>query len=166
MKVSFDAHKNDFDYLLGDWEFTAVNKEWGKSRGYWSAVSLGDGQLMDEFKIVGDKGEVYYSTATLRAYNALRDRWDLVSSDSGGGLQNVGSGKREGDEVRIEQTFGTESGQPTIWRIRYHDIKADRFSWAADVSRDGGKSWTKDYQQIEARRIGPPHGGGAFPMKK
>jgi hypothetical protein len=27
IKASYEAHKSDFDYLLGDWEFTAVNKQ-------------------------------------------------------------------------------------------------------------------------------------------
>src|SRR6266550_25483 len=81
MRVSYDAHKGDFDYLLGDWEFTTVSKEYGKGRGYWSAVRLATGQILDEFRIVGDHGETYYVTATLRAYNAALDRWELVGMD-------------------------------------------------------------------------------------
>jgi hypothetical protein len=41
-------------------------------------------------------------------------------------------------------------------RIRYYNIEKDRFSWAAARSTDGGKTWVKNYMQIEARRIGPP----------
>jgi len=37
IRASYDAHQGDFDYLLGDWEFTAMSREYGKSRGYWSA---------------------------------------------------------------------------------------------------------------------------------
>jgi hypothetical protein len=28
-----ESRKSDFDYLLGDWEFTAVSREWGTLRG-------------------------------------------------------------------------------------------------------------------------------------
>ena len=42
------AHKSEFDYLLGDWEFTSVHKEYGKGHGVWSAIQLVEGQLLDE----------------------------------------------------------------------------------------------------------------------
>jgi hypothetical protein len=41
-------------------------------------------------------------------------------------------------------------------RIRYYDIRRDRFSWTADRSPDGGKTWISEFQTIEARRIGKP----------
>ena len=162
MEESFRAHQGDFDYLLGDWEFTSVSKEYGKGRGYWSAVRLHTGQVLDEFRIVGDAGETYYVTTTVRAYNAATERWELVGMNGGGGLQDVGTGRRLGNEVHIEQTFGVASQQPATLRIRYFHIQADRFSWTADKSTDGGKTWSKDDQQIEARRIGPPREMGAL----
>ena len=155
LKASYDAHRGDFDYLLGDWEFTTVSREHGTGRGFWSAMRLAEGQILDEFRIVGERGETYYVTTTLRAYNAALDRWELVGMDPGSGLQNVGTGRRVGGEVRIEQTFGVETGKPHILRIRYHDIRPDRFSWTADQSTDDGKTWTNGVNQIEARRIGP-----------
>jgi len=153
-----DAHKGDFDYLLGDWEFTAVRKMPDgpqKSRGYWSALRLDDGQVLDEYRVVSDEGETWYVTATLRNYNVFMDRWELVGASSGTGLLDFGTARREGDEMKIEQTFGVASGEPSVLRIRYYDIQNDRFSWTADRSTDGGKTWIKDFQQIEARRIGP-----------
>jgi hypothetical protein len=156
IKASYDAHQGDFDYLLGDWEFTALSKEYGKSNGYWSAVRLSEGaQILDEYRMVGDSGQTLYVTSTLRAYNAVLDRWDLVSTEGGSGLQNVGTGRKVGTEMRIEQTFGAMSPRPSEWRIRCHDILPDRFSWAGDRSTDGGKTWVTNYLQIEARRIGP-----------
>src|SRR6266850_2990204 len=103
MKASYEAHQGDFDYLLGDWEFTSNNQQFGKGRGYWSAVRLETGQVMDEYRIVGDNGETYYVTATMRSYNPAIDQWELVSIEKGAGLQNIGTGRREGDEMRIEQ---------------------------------------------------------------
>ncbi len=155
MKANFDAHQADFDYLLGDWEFTANNQQWGKSNGFWSAVRIDGGQILDEYRIVGDNGETYYVTRTLRTYNAALNQWELVSTGQGAGLQDVGTGRREGAEVRIEQKFGYGTPTPSIWRIRYYDIKPDGFSWAADRSADDGKTWTKNFQTIEAHRIGP-----------
>ena len=47
IQASFDTHKGEFDYLLGDWAFTAVSQEYGEFRGYWSAVRLDEGQILD-----------------------------------------------------------------------------------------------------------------------
>jgi hypothetical protein len=155
VEADFQAHKGDFDYLLGDWEFTARSKEYDTFRGYWSAVKLDDGQILDEYRVVGDQGETFYVTTTIRNYNKFAGRWELMGAVAGGGLQDYGTGQRKGTDVRIEQRFGVASGNASTWRIRYFNITPDSFSWAADRSTDRGKTWVKDFQTIEARRIGP-----------
>src|SRR5216110_3106267 len=98
-----------FDYLLGDWEFTSASREFGTGRGYWSAVRLAEGaQILDEYRVVGDSGQTWYVTNTLRAYNANLDQWELVSTEPGNGLQNLGTGRRVGAEMHIDQRFGVE----------------------------------------------------------
>lgn len=155
VRANFDAHKGDFDYLLGDWEFTSMSRDYGPGRGYWSAVRLDEGQILDEYRVVGDTGETYYVTTTFRNYNAVLDRWELVGADAGIGLQDMGTARRVGNEMHIEQRFGVTSPEPSLWRIRYYDIRPDGFSWAADRSRDDGATWERDYLTIQARRIGP-----------
>jgi hypothetical protein len=114
IKASYEAHKSDFDYLLGDWEFTAVNKQYGNMRGYWSAVRLAEGgEIVDEYRIVGDNGETYYSRTTLRAFNGALDEWEIVSVDKGKGLQDFGTGHRDGGEMLIEQKFGVMTPNPS-----------------------------------------------------
>lgn len=157
LRTASEAHKADFDYLLGDWEFTTEGREFGKAHGFWSAARLADGaQILDEYRVVGDTGETWYVTQTLRVYNAVRDQWDLVSLEPGAGLQNVGTGRKVGQEIHIEQRFGVGTPHPRILRIRYYDIHSDHFSWVADRSADDGRTWTANALRIEARRIGPP----------
>ncbi len=160
IRASYDAHKGEFDYLLGDWEFTSVSREFGPGRGYWSAVRLAEGQILDEYRVVGDSGQTYYVTTTLRNYNGAVDRWELVGADAGTGLLDVGTAQRVGAEMHIEQTFGVARGNPSRWRIRYYDIRPDRFSWTGERSTDGGTTWVTDFLRIEARRIGPPRSLG------
>jgi hypothetical protein len=167
IKASYEAHKGDFDYLLGDWEFTAASQEFEKFRGRWSAVRLDEGQILDEYRVVGDHAETYYVTTTLRNYNGLLDRWELVGADAETGLQNMGTGRKVGAEMHIEQKFGMTSDKPSIWKIRYYNIRPESFSWSADRSMDGGKTWVKNFQTIEAHRIGPRRSLGALaPAKK
>jgi hypothetical protein len=157
VKASYLEHQGDFDYLLGDWEFTSENKESGKGRGFWSAIRLAEGaQILDEYRAVSPSGKTtYYASSTLRAYNAVLDRWDLVSADFGTGLQNIGTARRVGSEMHVEQKLRGIGQKPSRWRIRFYNIKSNSFSWTADRSLDGGKTWEHKHQQIEARRIGP-----------
>ena len=166
IQASFAAHKGEFDYLLGDWEFTGTNRHYGKIQGLWSAARLDKGQILDEYRVVGDEGQTYYVTTTLRNWNGAQDRWELIGADGGAGLQDFGTGRWDGKEMKIEQTFGSAAGTPSTWRIRYYDIAPDRFSWAADRSADGGKTWITDFQQLEARRIGPTRSLAAFTTVK
>ena len=72
IKASLDAHQAEFDYLLGDWEFTSVSAEFGKGRGFWSAVRLAEGaQILDEYRIVGD--------VSAYAWNDFPDRDKILS---------------------------------------------------------------------------------------
>lgn len=155
LQAAYEAHQGDFDYLLGDWAFTGVRDN-RPLRGFWSAVRVAEGaQLLDEYRVVDDSGKTIWSSSTLRSYNVFADQWELISASSGGGLRDFGTAHREGAEMHIEQTFGVAANYPSTWRIRYFDIRPDRFSWVADRSVDGGKAWTRDFQRIEARRIGP-----------
>jgi hypothetical protein len=166
IQASYAAHKGEFDYLLGDWEFTGTNQQYGKTQGLWSAVRLDKGQILDEYRVTGDEGETYYVTTTLRNWNGALERWELIGADGGAGLQDFGTGHWDGKEMRILQTFGVAAQTPSTWRIRYYDIAPDKFSWAADRSVDGGKTWVTNFQQIEARRIGAARSLPAFTTVK
>ena len=154
IEKSYEAHKGDFDYLLGDWEFTAKSQQYGEYKGFWSAVRLSEGQILDEYRVVDEKRETVYVTTTIRNYNGVADQWELIGMERSNGLQDFGTARKEGAEMRLEQRFGVAQGAPATLRIRYYNIEADRFSWAADRSTDGGKTWVRDFQTIEARRIG------------
>lgn len=158
--------KSDFDYLLGDWEFTAESKEYGKFIGRWSATRLVTGQILDEYRVLGDKGETYYATTTIRAYNGTTKQWELIGMDGEGGLQDFGTARMVNAEMHIEQKFGVAGGKPTILKIKYSNIRPDRFSWSADRSADGGKTWVKNHQTLEARRIGPARSMGSLTPPK
>lgn len=151
-------HKSDFDYLLGDWHYTAQSVEWGAFTGVWSAVRLPTGggvNILDEYRVHDDSGRTVVSSSTLRAYNPRDDQWELVTVDERTGLRDIGTGRRVGAEMHLEQTFGATTSTPATWRIRYHDIRPDSFRWSADRSIDAGKTWQRNYITLQTRRIGP-----------
>ena len=156
LRARYAAHEKEFDYLIGEWSFVQTRRATATSpaatqRGTWRVTRSPDGAILtDVFRIVDDSGRTRYVSTTLRAYSAVEDRWNLVGVEPGSGL-HMGVAWKEGDDMRVDQEFG--SGASTSkWRIRYHDIRPDAFSWRADVSRDGGKTWVEGYSTIEAKR--------------
>jgi len=158
LRERYAAHEKEFDYLIGEWSFvqtriaTATTPA-ATQHGTWTVTRSPDGAILtDVFRIVDDSGRTRYVSTTLRAYSAVEDRWNLVGVEPGSRL-HLGVGWREGSDMRIDQEFGA-GASTSKWRIRYHDIRPDAFSWSADVSRDGGKTWIEGYSAIEARRAG------------
>lgn len=153
-----ELHKGDFDYLLGDWRFTARSATWGEFAGVWSALRLATGggaHVLDEYRVTGDSGETFFASSTLRVYNPARDRWELVSVHETSGLEDAGTARKIGAEMHIEQTFGANTATPERWRIRYFEIGANGFKWAADRSFDGGSTWERNHMTLTALRVGP-----------
>lgn len=62
--------------------------------------------------------------------------------------------------------FRVASGEPALWKIRYYDIQGERFSWTADRSTDEGRTWTREYLKIDARRIGPARSMGPIAVPR
>jgi len=154
------THKSDFDFLLGDWEFTSESQQYGKFGGHWSFVRLETGQILDEYRVLGNNGQTLYVTSAIRAYNSSMDRWESISMDPGAGLQGFAIDERVGSEMHSEHKSAGAGGRPITLQIRYYKIQPDHFSWSADRSTDGGQTWRKDFQWIEAHRIGPPRNLG------
>jgi hypothetical protein len=155
LKAALEAHLHDFDYLLGDWSFVATNRKGGTFHGHWTAERLPGGQILDEFRIEDASGA--HSVFTVRAYNAALGRWDVVTLNRVAGLGHMGTAQRVGNEIVANQNIGSEDAHPSVWHVRYHDIGPSHFTWDADQSADGGKTWDRDFMTIRASRVGPPH---------
>ena len=64
LRASYETRKHDFDYLLGDWEFIANG---GEFHGFWTAIRLEDGQILDQFRVTGNDGATLASTVSVRS---------------------------------------------------------------------------------------------------
>jgi len=136
-----------FDYLLGDWEFTSVSRDFGAGRGYWSAVrpSPRGRRSWMSTGVVGDSGQTYYASATLRAYNAVLDRWELVSAEQGNGLQNVGTAHKGRAEMAHRAEVRRDESPPVALAHPPTTISAGASPGPANRRTDGGKTWTAQW---------------------
>jgi len=155
------ASASDFDFLEGKWDVVYNNSAPGippNIPGSWVGTKQTDGRILyDEFRLFAPNRETGFLCATFRVFDYLHQRWDmryvgLMIPGPGEGERRVANWAelaawREGSTIRVDQKAAA------FWlRITYYDIAKDRFRWKADVSNDGGKTWTADQIRIEAKR--------------
>jgi hypothetical protein len=108
-----------------------------------------------EYGVSDDAGRIVYTGTTLRVFDTKAGTWTMRYVDQAGGETGRWSeivGVKEGPEMHVEQRGQSPDGRTTILKIRYYNIQPNRFSWAADLSSDGGATWVQDYFRIDATR--------------
>jgi hypothetical protein len=153
------AGPNDFDLLEGRWEIRFQTRRSATEfnppvAGTWTGRRSHDGLVLeDDFSLVNAGDGSRSLTVTYRVYNRERKTWEIVgTSAKNGNPWAPGTSWSGGGDRFVVQTYGT-GPDAFITRIRYYDITADHFLWRADASSDGGKTWTRDFWKIEARRV-------------
>ena len=95
LEANYDAHSDDFDYLLGDWEFTATSKEFGKGLNDVGTAERvgGEVRIEQKFGVMSANPVV----RRIRYYNIAPDRFSWVSD-----LSRDGGRTWEMDNLQIE----------------------------------------------------------------
>ena len=163
------AGPSDFDFLKGRWNVVYNNTAPGippNLKGAWVAEEQADGRVLyDEFRVFGPNGQTVTLGVTYRIFDHGRGRWDMryaavLAAPPGEAVRMPAqwaelTAWRDGHDMCVDQV---SAGRRL--RIRYYNITPDHFSWKADVSTDGGKTWSVDQIKIEATRVKEPVAGG------
>jgi len=146
----------DFDFLVGLWTFRFQGRRPDGQFapafvGHWTAAKkrVPNGFLEDHWRPDNRQASAENGTWTYRVFNPQRRLWEMQGVGSEAGTWAPGLCWSSGNDRLLVQRYGT-----TIMRIRYTAITDTGFLWRADASRDGGKTWTRDWWTMEARRVG------------
>ena len=157
-----EATPADFDFLEGQWSIVYNNKTPGFPRnvpGTWVGRREAEGRVLyDEFRLALPDGSTASLGATYRVFDHERKAWDmryvgLINRTPGGPRRQPAAWAdltawREGETIRVDQ-----QGQSRRLRITYYNISTSHFSWKADLSTDGGVTWSPEHITIEATRV-------------
>jgi hypothetical protein len=136
---------SQFDFLVGAWNIDVEPNLPGipaRVKGRWTAQKSADG-----FMVVDEGGQTVYLGETYRVYNPSAKRWEFRYVEPFSGTWHEGTAVKDGAEMHL-----TQKGRGgSITKIRYYDIRPERFSWSSQRSRDGGKTWARG-ARIEATR--------------
>lgn len=111
--------------------------------------------IQDDWKTELNFGGTWNGPA-IRGYDPLKEEWHMtfIPINAGRSATWMMTGKFN-SEKELEGFFdGTDwQGRPFQQRIYFYDISENHFSWKADRSYDGGKTWIKKFTYTECDRI-------------
>lgn len=152
-----------FAFLIGEWRFTATARSPDGQTfafvGEWLGTFILDGRVIaDEFRMRDIDGTLIMLGMNFRQYDASRDRWVMRWLDATAARWlELGPDQLGGVHVSDAGiTFKVEFAPGELHRITFRDIDANRFTWQADRSMDGGKTWEDEIMTIEATRTAGP----------
>jgi hypothetical protein len=143
------GHPADFDFLIGTWTIRFQGGPGGTMPGTWTARRIHEGRVIEDVFTISTPNQPPSVSATYRIFNPRRRLWEFhglsleASTWSPPGIAWSDPSNRFAVQ--------TEDGR-TMIRFRYFDITPDHFRWRADLSRDAGKTWTRDIMRLEATR--------------
>ena len=162
MAPSAPMETAQFNPLIGKWTNTVrwmqnlKEKTYGPGiKGTWEFRYGWDGfGIDDNWKQVGIPGS---GGPAHRFYDPTTKKWVMVYMPANQPRARIWSIEGEFDE-KGELTGQFEGkdpgGREFLGRIRFYDIKKDRFLWQHDRSYDGGKTWIEKVAVSESVRLG------------
>jgi hypothetical protein len=148
----------DYDAVLGVWHFTF---QWRRDDGTFSAPFTGHWTfrkrpgtrvvIEDQWRRDDATRPFESGTLTYRAYNPRRKLWEIQGTSTNSDEPWLpGVGWSDASSRYLVQYYPDR----VIIRFRYLAIEANRFLWRADMSRDGGSTWVRDWWTMEVTRVG------------
>ena len=136
-----------FGQFVGDWSIEQSNHleegRWVSRTGevHWNWI-LGGLALQDVWAYHDkDSGELVPSGTTLRFYDRERRLWRSIWIAPRQRDVGLFLGRKVGKEIVLElQEESKNEGEGDLKWI-FSEVSADSFSWRAEESHDGGKTW-------------------------
>ncbi|GAB4237876.1 MAG: hypothetical protein Tsb0034_13200 [Ekhidna sp.] len=111
--------------------------------------------IQDDWKTEVNIGGTFNGPA-IRGYDPVNEEWHMtfIPINASRGSTWMMTGKFN-EKNEMEGYFeGTDfQGRPFQQKIYFYNISDDRFSWKADRSYDGGKTWIKKFTYTECERL-------------
>lgn len=135
--------ERQFDFWIGEWECSGrMNQgagKWQETRGRNTIRKILKDKIVEEnFEMPGFTGR------SVSAYNATQKKWFQTWVDDGGAYIALTGGMR-GKEM-ILSTAPVPQKPNAFSRMVFSQITEEGFRWRWEGTKDGGKSWTLQWE--------------------
>ena len=140
------AERHQFDFWIGDWDVTTPG---GTSVGssVIQSVSGGCALLENWTSNGGGHGK------SLNTYNPTRHQWQQFWIGQDGGVGEYRSSEFDGKSLAF--FMKDESASLSAHRLTFTPVDGATVRQHSEVSKDGGKSWTTEYDFYYHRKVKP-----------
>jgi len=136
-----------FDFWLGDWDVSWTNADGTRGRGRNRIAKVLDGNVIEEnFEETPDGKTPPLKGRSLSVQHKASGVWRQAWTDNQGGYFSF-TAQVDGDK----RIFITDMVDQKALRMVFHSIRKDTLTWDWEGTKDGGKSWTRQWR-IEYQR--------------
>ena len=157
----YDAHYRDFDFWIGEWDVRPSGAPTNGPAAENIITQEYEGCVLQEHWKPGGPGSTGGGGSSFNIYDVTRKMWFQTWVDSTGGLHEYhGNLDAKGNMAFIGETPGGP-GQPARvpTKLTFLRLAPDQVRQLSEISTDGGKTWTTNYDLIYTKRKpAPPKG--------
>ena len=136
------SQEHAFDFWVGNWSLEWTGKKGEIIKGTNIITKTLDAKVIKE--IFEDPSTGFKGTS-ISVYKTKTKTWHQVWADNQGGYYSF-TGEIDGDK-RIFKTLPQKvNDNVVIQRMVFHNITPNSFTWDWESSKDGGKTWTLNWQ--------------------
>jgi hypothetical protein len=150
----YDTHYRDFDFWIGEWDVRPPGSPANAPAAENIITQEYDGCVLQEHWKPGGAGTTGGGGSSFNIYDATRKMWFQTWVDSMGGLHEYhGNLDEHGNMAFIGESPGGPGKPARVpTRLTFFRLGADQVRQFSEVSTDGGKTWTTNYDLIYTRR--------------
>jgi hypothetical protein len=139
-----------FDFWIGNWEAFAPNGNKGGDSKI--SIILDSCVILEEWTSAGAQQGLIFSGKSFNMYNAATKQWQQTWVDNTGNTTEFLRGEgAEGKIVYYADKVTGPNGKPFMRRLTFTKLSNDKVRQYGELSNDGGKTWTTEYD-LEYRR--------------
>ena len=145
-----DPVYRQFDFWIGEWDVYAKNgKKAGDSR---IDLILDSCIILENWKSANVSQGDYYAGKSFNTYNSVSKQWQQTWVDNVGGSTEFLEGHFENNKMTFQtKPFQFSKDTMAVRRLTFYNLDVNRVRQHGEISKDGGRTWSTEYD-LEYRR--------------
>ena len=140
-----DSHYREFDFWLGDWDVRPAGSDQLAGQSKIERI-LGNCVVLENWTgAAGGTGKSF------NVYDATTKRWEQIWVDAFGSLTKYSGGIKDGAMDYFADSVNPQ-GKLVRLHLQFFKLSADKVRQFSQISSDGGKTWSAQYDFIYTRK--------------